>query len=77
MSLKDNFNQALKEILNQKAGSEPPKKSELDRYLDPVSDGMDDSESRTPSAVFGSESENEPAPRPAEKERDEAAASAA
>lgn len=77
MSLKDNFNQALKEILNQKAGSEPPKKSELDRYLDPVSDEREDAEKRTPSAVFGSDSEGEPAPRPAEKERDEAAASAA
>ena len=57
MSLKDNFNQALKEILNQKAGSEPPKKSELDRYLDPVSDDREDAEKRTPSAVFGSDSE--------------------
>lgn len=82
MSLKDNFNQALKEILNQKGygGDEPPKKSELDRYLDPVSDEQENADKRTPSAVFGSESEQE-APRPAESEqeskRDEAAASAA
>ncbi len=82
MSLKDNFNQALKEILRKEGyvGDEPPKKSELDRYLDPVSDEQGNAEKRTPSAVFGGESESE-APRTAEREpepqRDEAAASAA
>lgn len=87
MSLKDNFNQALRELLKKDdfSGGEPPEnrtKSELDRYLDPVSDA--ESKAKTPSSVFGGdETDNLRNPssltfndRTAEPSRDEAAVSA-